>query len=230
MYLTKKGCFTFMRLLLAEDDDLLGDGLCVGLKQAGYTVDWVQDGVAAVNALHDESFELVVLDLGLPKMSGMEVLKQLRSSGNNIPVLILTALDRIEQRVAGLDGGADDYLVKPFDLNELCARLRVLQRRSAGRSAPVISYKGIVLDPAAHEVIYNGKQVILSHHEFVVLQYLLENIGRVVSRSKIEEVLYGWDGVESNSLEVFIHHLRKKFSSQLIKTVRGVGYIIEKAA
>lgn len=219
-----------MRLLLAEDDDLLGDGLCVGLKQAGYTVDWVQDGVAAVNALHDESFELVVLDLGLPKMSGMEVLKQLRSSGNNIPVLILTALDRIEQRVAGLDGGADDYLVKPFDLNELCARLRVLQRRNTGRSDPVISYKGIALDPAAHEVVYNGKQVILSHHEFVVLQYLLENIGRVVSRSKIEEVLYGWDGVESNSLEVFIHHLRKKFSSQLIKTVRGVGYIIEKAA
>lgn len=219
-----------MRLLLAEDDDLLGDGLCVGLKQAGYTVDWVQDGVAAVSALHDESFELVVLDLGLPKMSGMEVLKQLRSSGNNIPVLILTALDRIEQRVAGLDGGADDYLVKPFDLNELCARLRVLQRRNTGRSDPVISYKGIVLDPAAHEVVYNGKQVVLSHHEFVVLQYLLENIGRVVSRSKIEEVLYGWDGVESNSLEVFIHHLRKKFSSQLIKTVRGVGYIIEKAA
>jgi len=219
-----------MRLLLAEDDDLLGDGLCVGLKQAGYTVDWVQDGVAAVSALHDESFELVVLDLGLPKMSGMEVLKQLRSSGNNIPVLILTALDRIEQRVAGLDGGADDYLVKPFDLNELCARLRVLQRRNTGRSDPVISYKGIVLDPAAHEVVYNGKQVVLSHHEFVVLQYLLENIGRVVSRSKIEEVLYGWDGVESNSLEVFIHHLRKKFSSKLIKTVRGVGYIIEKAA
>jgi len=217
-----------MRLLLAEDDDLLGDGLCVGLKQAGYTVDWVQDGVAAVNALHDESFELVVLDLGLPKMSGMQVLKQLSSSGNNIPVLILTALDRIEQRVAGLDGGADDYLVKPFDLNELCARLRVLQRRNTGRSDPVISYKGIVLDPAAHEVVYNGKQIILSHHEFVVLQYLLENIGRVVSRSKIEEVLYGWDGVESNSMEVFIHHLRKKFGSKLIKTVRGVGYIVEK--
>lgn len=218
-----------MRLLLAEDDDLLGDGLCVGLKQEGYTVDWVRDGAAAINALQDESFELVVLDLGLPKKSGMEVLKQLRSSGNNIPILILTALDRVEHRVAGLDGGADDYLVKPFDLNELCARLRVLQRRSVGRSAPVISYKDIVLDPAAHEVIYQGDKIALSHHEFVVLQYLLENIGRVMSRSKIEEVLYGWDGVESNSMEVFIHHLRKKFGSQLIKTVRGVGYVIEKA-
>lgn len=171
----------------------------------------------------------MVLDLGLPIKSGMEVLKELRSKGNSIPVLILTALDRIETRVAGLDGGADDYLIKPFDLQELCARLRVLQRRSAGRSVPVISHKGIELDPAAHEVSYLGAHITLSHHEFVVLQYLLENVGRVVSRSKIEEVLYGWDGVESNSLEVFIHHLRKKFSSQLIKTVRGVGYIIEKA-
>jgi len=217
-----------MRLLLAEDDDLLGDGLCVGLKQAGYTVDWVRDGAAAINALHDKSFELLVLDLGLPKKSGMEVLKELRSGGNNIPVLILTALDRIEQRVAGLDGGADDYLIKPFDLNELCARLRVLQRRHAGRATAVLCYKDITLDPSAHTVIYKSKSINLSHHEFVVLQYLLENIGRVVSRSKIEEVLYGWDGVESNSMEVFIHHLRKKFGSQLIKTVRGVGYVIEK--
>lgn len=217
-----------MRLLLAEDDDLLGDGLCVGLKQAGYTVDWVRDGAAVINALNDDSFELVVLDLGLPKKSGMEVLKELRSKGNSIPVLILTALDRIETRVAGLDGGADDYMIKPFDLQELCARLRVLQRRSAGRSVSVISHKDIELDPAAHEVSYLGEQINLSHHEFVVLQYLLENIGRVVSRAKIEEVLYGWDGVESNSMEVFIHHLRKKFGSKLIKTVRGVGYIIEK--
>ena len=219
-----------MRLLLAEDDDLLGDGLCAGLKQAGYTVDWVRDGAAAMNALTDNSFELLILDLGLPKKSGMDVLKELRSNGNNIPVLILTALDRIEHRVAGLDSGADDYLVKPFDLNELCARLRVLQRRHSGRSSPVISHKGIILDPAAHTVTYKGESVSLSHHEFVVLQYLLENTGRVVSRAKIEEVLYGWDGVESNSLEVFIHHLRKKFGSQLIKTIRGAGYIIEKTS
>jgi len=217
-----------MRLLLAEDDDLLGDGLCVGLKQAGYTVDWVKDGIAANNALKHEQFEILVLDLGLPRMSGMEVLKALRASGNMIPVLILTALDRIEQRVAGLDGGADDYLVKPFDLDELCARLRVLQRRTAGRANPILIYKSIKLDPAAHEVTLDGEVIELSHHEFVILHYLLDNIGRVISREKLEEALYGWDGVESNSLEVFIHHLRKKFGASLIKTIRNVGYVIEK--
>ena len=219
-----------MRLLLVEDDDLLGDGLCAGLKQAGYTVDWVKDGLKASNSLKHEKFELIVLDLGLPGKHGMDVLKDLRASGNNTPVLILTALDRIEQRVAGLDSGADDYLVKPFDLDELCARLRVLQRRSSGRADPVISFKSITLNPAAHEVKLNGDKVEVSHHEFVILQYLLESIGRVVSRSRLEEVLYGWNGVESNSLEVFIHHLRKKFGSGLIKTVRGAGYIIERDA
>lgn len=219
-----------MRLLLAEDDDLLGDGLSVGLKQAGYTVDWVKDGISASNALQHEDFELVVLDLGLPRRSGMDVLRQLRADGNATPVLILTALDRVEQRVAGLDGGADDYLVKPFDLDELCARLRVLQRRAGGRANPVLSHQSLQLDPAAHKVTFNGKQVDVSHHEFVILQYLLENIGRVVSRSKLEEILYGWDGVESNSLEVFIHRLRKKFGSKLIKTIRSVGYTIEKSS
>lgn len=217
-----------MRLLLAEDDDLLGDGLCAGLKQAGYTVDWVKDGVSASSALKHDNFELLVLDLGLPKKSGMDVLKDLRASGNNIPVLILTALDRIEQRVSGLDGGADDYLVKPFDLDELCARLRVLQRRTGGRATPVLTYQNIELDPAAHEVSLDGKKIELSHHEFVIFQYLLENVGRVVSREKLEGILYGWDGVESNSLEVFIHHLRKKFGAKLIKTIRSVGYVIEK--
>lgn len=217
-----------MRILLAEDDDLLGDGLSVGLKQAGYTVDWVKDGISATTALKQEQFELIVLDLGLPRRSGMDVLKLLRSDGDNTPVLILTALDRIEQRVAGLDGGADDYLVKPFDLDELCARLRVLQRRAGGRATPVISHLSIQLDPAAHTVTFNAERVDISHHEFVILQYLLENAGRVVSRSKLEEVLYGWDGIESNSLEVFIHHLRKKFGTDLIKTVRSVGYTIEK--
>jgi len=219
-----------MRLLLAEDDDLLGDGLSVGLKQAGYTVDWVKDGISASSALKHEHFELVVLDLGLPRKSGMDVLKQLRADGNTTPVLILTALDRIEQRVAGLDGGADDYLVKPFDLDELCARLRVLQRRGVGRAHPLLTYKSINLDPAAHTVTFEGQQIEISHHEFVILQYLLENIGRVVSRATLEEVLYGWGGVESNSLEVFVHHLRKKFGSELIKTIRGVGYTIEKPA
>lgn len=216
-----------MRVLLVEDDDLLGDGLCVGLKQAGYTVDWVKDGIAADLALKSEHFELVVLDLGLPGKSGMEVLKDLRFRGDNTPVLILTALDRIEQRVAGLDCGADDYLLKPFDLSELCARLRVLQRRSGGRASPKLIHGGIILDPAAHEAWLDDIQIELSHHEFVVFQYLMENTGHVVSRSKLEEVVYGWDGVESNSLEVFIHHLRKKFGAKLIKTIRGVGYVIE---
>ena len=217
-----------MRVLLAEDDDLLGDGLKTGLKQEGYTVDWVKDGQSAENARLDNEFDLVVLDLGLPKKAGLEVLKQLRNSGKHIPVLILTARDSVQDRVTGLDSGADDYLVKPFDLEELCARLRVLQRRTAGRSAPVIIHGGISLDPAAHKVLLNGDAINLSMREFVLLQHLMENIGRVIPRARLEEKLYGWDAeVESNSLEVFIHHLRKKLGTDFIRTVRGVGYMIE---
>jgi two-component system response regulator QseB len=217
-----------MRVLLAEDDDLLGDGLKTGLKQEGYTVDWVKDGQSAENALLDNEFDLVVLDLGLPKKAGLEVLKQLRSSGKHIPVLILTARDSVQDRVMGLDSGADDYLVKPFDLEELCARLRVLQRRTSGRSAPIITHGNISLDPAAHKVQLNGEPINLSMREFVLLQHLMENIGRVIPRARLEEKLYGWDAeVESNSLEVFIHHLRKKLGSDFIRTVRGVGYMVE---
>ena len=156
------------------------------------------------------------------------MLKQLRNSGKHIPVLILTARDSVQDRVTGLDSGADDYLVKPFDLEELCARLRVLQRRTAGRSAPVIIHGGISLDPAAHKVLLNGDAINLSMREFVLLQHLMENIGRVIPRARLEEKLYGWDAeVESNSLEVFIHHLRKKLGADFIRTVRGVGYMIE---
>ncbi|KPJ88899.1 MAG: hypothetical protein AMJ53_16250 [Gammaproteobacteria bacterium SG8_11] len=217
-----------MRVLLAEDDDLLGDGLKTGLKQEGYTVDWVKDGQSAENALLDNEFDLVVLDLGLPKKAGLEVLKQIRSSGKHLPVLILTARDSVQDRVTGLDSGADDYLVKPFDLEELCARLRVLQRRTGGRSAPVIEHGNISLDPAAHKVLLNGEPINLSMREFVLLQHLMENIGRVIPRARLEEKLYGWDAeVESNSLEVFIHHLRKKLGTDFIRTVRGVGYMIE---
>lgn len=217
-----------MRVLLAEDDDLLGDGLKTGLKQEGYTVDWVKDGQSAESALLDNEFDLVVLDLGLPRKAGLDVLKQLRNSGKDIPVLILTARDSVQDRVTGLDSGADDYLVKPFDLEELCARLRVLQRRTAGRSAPLIVHDGISLDPAAHKVLLNGEPVSLSMREFVLLQHLMENIGRVIPRARLEEKLYGWDAeVESNSLEVFIHHLRKKLGADFIRTVRGVGYMIE---
>ena len=217
-----------MRVLLVEDDELLGDGLRAGLKQAGYTIDWVTDGQSADSALTDNDFDLVVLDINLPKMSGLEVLRNVRKRGENIPVLLLTARDSVPDRVEGLDSGADDYLVKPVDLDELCARLRVLQRRSAGRSDPVIQYGDITLDPAAHRVTVSNKPISLSMREFILLQHLLENVGRVIPRARLEQKLYGWEGeVESNSLEVFIHHLRKKLGSDLIRTVRGVGYMIE---
>jgi len=218
-----------MRLLLVEDDNLLGDGLYVGLKQAEYTVDWVTDGEAANHALVNEEFDLVVLDLGLPLVSGIEVLRALRKRNNTTPVLILTAKDSVENRIMGLDSGADDYLVKPFDLDELCARLRALARRYAGRSEPILKHGTLELNPAAHTVIKDNKPIALSSREFVLLLYLMENVGRVASRTRLEETLYGWDGeIESNSLEVFIHHLRKKIGTETIKTVRGVGYMIEK--
>jgi two-component system response regulator QseB len=220
-----------MRVLLVEDDELLGDGLRAGLKQAGYTVDWVTDGQSADSAITDNEFDLVVLDINLPKKSGLEVLSGIRKQGQTIPVLILTARDSIPDRVEGLDSGADDYLVKPVDLDELCARLRVLQRRAVGRSDPVIQYGELVLDPAAHRVTVNNKPISLSMREFVLLQHLLENVGRVIPRARLEQKLYGWQGeVESNSLEVFIHHLRKKLGSDLIRTVRGVGYMIEQTS
>jgi DNA-binding response OmpR family regulator len=218
-----------MRLLLVEDDNLLGDGLYVGLKQAEYTVDWVTDGEAANHALVNENFDLVVLDLGLPEISGIDVLQALRRRNDTTPVLILTAMDSVESRIQGLDSGADDYLVKPFDLEELCARLRALARRYAGRSDPILTHGTLELNPAAHTVTKDGNSISLSSREFVLLLYLMENVGRVASRSRLEETLYGWDGeIESNSLEVFIHHLRKKIGTDVIKTVRGVGYMIEK--
>lgn len=220
-----------MRVLLVEDDELLGDGLRTGLKQAGYTIDWITDGVSANNAITDNDFDLVVLDINLPNMSGLEVLRNIRKLGRNTPVLLLTARDSIPDRVEGLDSGADDYLVKPVDLDELCARLRVLQRRAVGRSDPVIQYGELVLDPAAHRVTVNDKPISLSMREFVLLQHLLENVGRVIPRARLEQKLYGWEGeVESNSLEVFIHHLRKKLGANLIRTVRGVGYMIEQVS
>lgn len=218
-----------MRLLLVEDDELLGDGLRIGLKQSGYTVEWLKDGLSAEQALQQEHFDLVVLDLGLPRRSGLEVLKNLRKSGNTVPVLILTAQDSVEDRVQGLDFGGDDYLVKPFDLDELCARLRALQRRYSGRAEPQIQHGDLIVDPAAHKVSLAGNDINLSTSEFALLQYLLDNKGRVIPRARLEEMLYGWQGeVESNALEVFIHHLRKKLGRDLIRTVRGVGYVIEK--
>lgn len=219
-----------MRILLVEDDALLGDGVCVGLTQAGFTVDWVKDGKAGLTAASAGWHDLIILDLGLPEMSGQQVLSSLRKEGHDIPILILTARDTIDQRVAGLDAGADDYMTKPFDLDELSARLRALLRRRSGRAAPVLTHGDIILDPAAHTTSVNGKAVNLSHREFSMLQLLLESAGRVLSRQHFEESLYGWDEeIESNAIEVHIHHLRKKLGSDLIRTVRGVGYTIDKA-
>lgn len=218
-----------MRILLVEDDPLLGDGLMVGLRQAGFAVDWVRDGNAADHALHAESFDLVVLDLGLPRLSGMNVLSRARQRGQRLPILILTARDATGDKVAGLDAGADDYLVKPIDLDELTARIRALSRRSAGRAAPLLTRGELCLDPAAHGVTLAGKPVDLSSREFSLLQMLLENAGRVLTRSQLEQSIYGWrDEPDSNALEVHIHHLRKKLGSELIRTLRGVGYTIPK--
>jgi len=217
-----------MRLLLVEDDPLLGDGIRAGLGQDDYTVDWFKDGRSAEAVLKSEHYDLMVLDLGLPDKSGLEVLKQLRARGNDLPVLILTARDAISDRVAGLDSGADDYMVKPFDLDELSARLRALLRRHSGRAHSEIRHGDITLDPAAHSVSLAGKNVDISPREYAVLHLLLENEGKVLSRSRLEDGLYSWDGeVESNAIEVYIHHLRKKLGTSLIRTIRGVGYIID---
>ncbi|MDQ7075670.1 MAG: response regulator [Gammaproteobacteria bacterium] len=218
-----------MRVLLVEDDVLLGDGIHTGLRNDGYAVDWVKDGETARRALQDNEFHAVILDLGLPKLPGLEVLKEFREQGKSTPVLILTAQDGINDRIGGLDAGADDYLVKPFDLEELCARLRALIRRAHGRTDSVLQHGDLVLDPAAHTLRQNKRNVTLSRREFAVLQNLLENRGRVLSRERLEQSLYGWsDEVESNAVEVYIHHIRKKLGSKLIRTIRGVGYMIDK--
>lgn len=217
-----------MRLLLVEDDKALGEGLRLGLRQEGYTVDWLEDGTSALHALLSEDFDLLVLDLGLPRMSGLQVLRELRRSGSALPVLILTARDATEDRIAGLDAGADDYLVKPFDLDELKARLRALLRRSAGRAELRIEHAGVSLDPSSQQVSYQGKPVPMTPKEYLLLHELLSQPGKVLTRERLAQLLYGWDEeAESNTLEVHIHHLRKKLFSGLIRTVRGVGYLVE---
>jgi two-component system response regulator QseB len=218
-----------MRILLAEDDPLLGEGLCTGLRRLGYTVDWVRDGIAAKHALATEGLDALVLDLGLPQQDGLTLLRNLRKSGRDLPVLVLTARDTVDDRISGLDQGADDYMIKPFDLMEVAARLRAITRRREGRSNPVIQYGELVVDPAARTVTLSGESVNTSGNEFSVLEALLSNAGRIVSREQLEEALYGWDeGVESNAMEVYIHHLRKKLGKDLIRTVRGIGYTIPK--
>lgn len=218
-----------MRILLVEDDKLLGEGVRTGLIQNHYIVDWVQDGYTAKQALENEKFDVVLLDLGLPKLSGLEVLKFARDNAIDIPILILTADDELESRVKGLDSGADDYLVKPFDLDELCARIRALQRRYSERAHPILEFSNIKLDPAAHKVYKDGKEVDIPRREFALLQILLNNIGQVLTRDRLTQSLYGWkDDVDSNAVEVHVHNLRKKFGNDFITTIRGVGYIVEK--
>ncbi len=218
-----------MRLLLVEDDLMVGEAVRKGLRQDGFAVDWVQDGAAALSALAQEDYQLLLLDLGLPKKNGLEVLKSLRAGGNRIPVLILTARDAVSDRVAGLDGGADDYLVKPFDLEELAARIRALLRRQSGRAEPLIELGQLTLNPATHEVLLEGRQVNLSAREFALLRAFLDRPGVVLSRAQLEEKMYGWDdSIDSNAVEVYIHALRKKLGSNFIKNVRGIGYMVAK--
>ena len=218
-----------MRILLAEDDELLGAGLRAGLVQQGFEVDWVRDGVMAERELKSQLHQAAVLDLGLPRQDGMQVLQHIRHAGVNTPVLILTARDALPDRVQGLNLGADDYVVKPVDLLELAARLNALVRRSVGQSQPMLTSGPVSLDPVARVVLQAGQPVMLSHREFDVLHTLLLQAGRVLSRVQIEQHLYSWGHeVESNAVEVHVHHLRKKLGAELIQTVRGVGYIILK--
>jgi two-component system OmpR family response regulator/two-component system response regulator QseB len=216
-----------MRILVVEDDLLLGDGIQAGLAQAGFGVDWVKDGVAGEVALKTGSHAAVVLDLGLPRLAGLDLLRRMRSGGNKTPVLILTARDAIEDRIKGLDSGADDYVVKPFDLHELAARLRALIRRSAGQAAPLIRVGELELDPAARRVAFKGNPVELPAREYALLHALMLGAGRVLSREQLTERLYAWgEEVESNAIDVHIHHLRRKLSPGVIRTVRGVGYLM----
>lgn len=216
-----------MRLLIVEDDEQLGSGLQTVLHQRGHTVDWVQDGITANHALQRENYDLAVLDLQLPALSGQELLIRLRSNKNPIPVLVLSGKSQLNDRVNLLNCGADDYLVKPFEIDELYARIQALHRRNRGHSSPQLWVDELCLDPVAHTVTVNGRLVSLSNREFRILQLLMENTGRVISRPQLEESLYGWGGeIESNTVEVHIHHIRKKLMTNPIRTIRGVGYII----
>jgi two-component system response regulator QseB len=220
-----------MRLLLVEDDAMIGEAVRTGLRQDGFTVDWVRDAEAGDAAVRAEAYAVLLLDLGLPRKSGLDWLRALRQGRNRIPVLILTARDSVADRVAGLDAGADDYLDKPFDLEELSARVRALLRRQAGRAEPELRYGNLVLDPATREATFNGEPISLSAREFALLAALLERPGGILSRAQLEQRLYGWgEEVESNAVEVHIHHLRKKLGTDFNRNVRGLGYTLSKTA
>ena len=209
---------------------MIGEAIRAGLRREGFTVDWVHDGESASQVLRTEAFDLLLLDLGLPRRGGLEVLSSARAQGQELPVLIITARDAVSDRVQGLDAGADDYLVKPFDLDEVAARIRALLRRKSGRSAPAIEHLGVALNPATHCVTRAGREIGLSPKEFALLQLLMERPGTILSRARIEERLYGWgEEVESNAVEVHIHGLRRKLGADYILNVRGVGYRVRPA-
>jgi len=218
-----------MRLLLVEDDAMIGEAVLQVLRAEHYAVDWVRDGVMADAALQSEQYDLVLLDLGLPKRGGLDVLRALRSRRTHVPVLIATARDAVGDRIAGLDAGADDYVVKPFDIDELLARIRALLRRSAGRGEPVFSHKGVSLNPATREAALQGQPLVLSAREWAVLEALIARPGAVLSRAQLEEKLFSWkDDVSSNAVEVYVHGIRKKLGNDFIQNVRGLGYVVPK--
>ena len=216
-----------MRLLLVEDDAMIGEAVLQVLRAEHYAVDWVRDGIMADEALRSEQYDLVLLDLGLPGRGGLDVLRALRSRRAHVPVLIATARDAVGDRIAGLDAGADDYVVKPYDIDELLARIRALLRRSAGRGEPVFSHRGVSLNPATREAVVHGQPVSLSAREWAVLEALIARPGALLSRAQLEEKLFSWkDDVSSNAVEVYVHGLRKKLGNDFIQNVRGLGYVV----
>ncbi len=219
-----------MRILLIEDDHMIGEAVSVALKDAAYAVDWVRDGIAASSVLAHGEYQAVLLDLGLPRLDGLEVLRRLRLGGNSVPVIVITARDGVEDRVKGLDFGADDYLVKPFDVSELLARIRAVIRRKSGQAAPLLSNGRVTLDPASHEAKSGDETITLSAREFALLHALLLRPGAILARTELEERIYGWnEEVESNAVDFLIHAVRKKLGADVIKNVRGAGWMVEKA-
>ena len=217
-----------MRLLLIEDDEILGDGIVAGLKEFSYITDWLRDGRQMESAIASTEYDAIILDLGLPGESGLTLLVKLRETGKTLPVLILTARDTLDDKVKGLDLGADDYMIKPFDLDELAARLRALIRRDHGRTSPLLKHNDLEMNPAEHSVVKGNTTIELSAKEFSLLQLLMENSGKALSKRKIEDNIYAWsEEIESNAIEVHIHNIRKKIGPDIIKTIRGVGYIIK---
>jgi two-component system OmpR family response regulator len=220
-----------MRVLLIEDDRMIGTAMQQALKDAAYAVDWVTDGETAVQAAQNESYELALLDLGLPKADGREVLRRLRTPGRRLPVIIVTARDGVDDRIDGLDLGADDYLVKPFEIRELLARMRAVLRRESSGSPPLLSNGKLSLDPVTREASFLGESALLTAREFALLQALLARPGSVLSRSELERQIYGWnEEIESNAIEYLIHTIRKKLGATAIRNVRGVGWMVDRSS